>query len=321
MKRRERWFVEGAAALRRTMTVIGRPDALPPTGEFYACPCCLRAYGRDALDARVLTEEHVPPDKVGGRKLVLTCKACNNIAGTRLDRPAADRETLHDFLAARAPDRALDLEFTVGDIATIHGDIRHADDALLLFVVPKNNHPKHLEELTRTLNAWAAGEVANARGRYRLTKRVSVTRARLSWVRAAYLAAFAALGWQYVFQPCLDPLRAQLADPEASLLPPLALRDPGASPERRQLLIVQEPPELRSLAVVLGRYTVFLPSPADPQPFEALSTALAQFPVVPTSPPQLARKKISWAGKQVPWPDEPLYILDRQPPAARGWPD
>jgi hypothetical protein len=310
MKRREQWFVEGAAALRRSLPAIGRPDALPPTGEFYACPCCLWAYGRDALDARFLTEEHVPPEKLGGRKLLLTCKTCNNTAGTGLDRPAADREALHDFLAGRAPDRALDLEFTVGD-STINGDIRHADDALLLSVVPKNNNPKHLEELTRTLDAWAAGEVANARGVYRLTKRVAVMRARLSWVRAAYLAAFAAFGWQYVFQPYLNPLRAQLADPAASLLPPLALFEPDASPERRQLLIVQEPHELRSLAVVLDRYTVFLPSPEDPQPFEALSTALAQFPVAPTSPPQLARKKISWAGKQIPWPAEPLYILDR----------
>jgi hypothetical protein len=311
VKRRERWFVEGAAALRRSLPAIDRPDFLSLTGEFYACPCCLRPYGRDDLDARVLTEEDVPPAKLGGRKLLLTCKSCNNTAGTRLDRPAADREALHDFLAGRGPDRALDAEFTVGDDITIHGDIRHADDALLLFVVPNNNHPKHLEELTRTLDTWAAGDVANARGRYRLTRRVSVMRARLSWVRAAYLAAFAALGWQYVFQPYLDPLRAQLADPAASLLPPLALFEPDASPERRQLYIVQEPHELRSLAVVLDRYTVFLPSPEDPQPFEALSTALAQFPVVPTSPPQLARKKISWTGKQVPWPAEPLYILDR----------
>jgi len=49
---------------------------------------------------------------------------------------------------------------------------------------------------------------------------------------------------------------------------------------------------------------VVLPWVEDSQPFEALSTALARFPVLPTSPPPLA-------GKQIPWPAEPLYAFDR----------
>lgn len=135
---------------------------------------------------------------------------------------------------------------------------------------------------------------------------LSVTRARLSWVRAAYLAAFAALGWRYMFLPHLDPLRAQLADPAVSLLPPLALFDPAAPRERRQVLVVQEPDELRSLAVVLGRHTVFLPGLEDPQPFDALSAALARHSA-PTTP----HLRLEFAGKQVPWPIEPRYALDQ----------
>ena len=94
---------------------------------------------------------------------------------------------------------------------------------------------------------------------FELTRRVQVVRARLSWVRAAYLAAFAALGWRYICMPYLAPLRTQLADQDAMLFPSVALFDPGAAPESRDLVVVQEPHELRSLAVVLGRYTVFCP--------------------------------------------------------------
>ena len=104
---RERWFVEGAAALRRHLAAIGRAEDLPPTGEYYACPCCLRAYGRDAPSDGTLTYEDVPPKSVGGRWLVLTCKQCNNTAGTRLDAQARLREEQLDFLAGRVPDRAL----------------------------------------------------------------------------------------------------------------------------------------------------------------------------------------------------------------------
>jgi hypothetical protein len=115
--RRERWFVQGAAALRRTLTVIGPPDALPPTGEFYACPCCLTAYGRDALHAGVFTDEHVPPRAAGGQILVLTCGDCNHSAGSAFDAHAERREAVHDFLAGRGSDRTLRAEFRVGNVA------------------------------------------------------------------------------------------------------------------------------------------------------------------------------------------------------------
>jgi hypothetical protein len=70
---------------------------------------------------------------------------------------------------------------------------------------------------------------------------VDLVRALLSWLRAAYLVAFAALGWPYVYMPYLALLRAQLADPDATLMPPLALADPAAVPYRRDLVVVQEP--------------------------------------------------------------------------------
>ena len=301
--RRERWFVEGAAALRRTLTTIGLPNLLPPTGEFYACPCCLIPYGRDALNARVLTEEHVPPRALGGRELALTCATCNNTAGSAFDAHAERREAIDDFYAGGGPNRAMRAEFAVGNVLT-RGNIHRAGDALLLVGEPKANDPKLMEEMTRTLNAWATGEATGARIGFRPTENMSVTRARLSWVRAAYVAAFAVLGWRYVLMSCLNPLRAQLADPTASLLPPLGMVDLAASRDRRQLFIVQEPEELRSIAVILGRYTVLLPWVEDPQPFEALSNALAQYSELPRPRPQLT-------GKHVPWPPEPLYALDR----------
>ena len=304
VEQREQWFIEGAAALRLHTTAIGQPDALPPTGEYYACPCCMGVYGREAVHDRTLTYEDVPPKSVGGRPLLLTCKRCNHTAGNSLDAHARGREDQHDFLAGRAPGRALDARFTIGD-AAIQGHIRRVGDAWLLFVDPKRNNPAHLADMNKTLDAWAAGDAPGGPMGFELTRRVNVVRARLSWVRAAYLVAFAALGWRYVCRPCLDPLRAQLADPEAKLLPPLALLDPGASPERRQLIVVQEPDELRSLAVMLGQYTVFLPSfMGDPQPFDVLAPALARFSALAPPRPQ-------YVGKQVPWPTKPMYVLDQ----------
>jgi hypothetical protein len=307
---RERRFVEGAAALRRYLAAIGRPDDLPPAGEHYLCPCCMRVCGREALSDGTLTIEDVPPKSVGGRWLVLTCKQCNSTAGTRLDEQARLREEQLDFLAGRVPERALAAEIMVGD-STTEGDIRHVGDALLLLVDPKRSDPRQHAEMTKTLDQWAAGGRPGGLMGFGLTKRAHVVRARLSWLRAAYLVAFAALGWRYICMPYLAQLRAQLADPDATLLPPLALFNPDGMPGSRDLVVVQEPYALRSLAVVLGRYTVFLPGLEDPQPFMSLASALSKSPAQVASPGAPSRHQIPWRGKRIPWPTKPTYALDQ----------
>ena len=180
-----------------------------------------------------------------------------------------------------------------------------ADEALRLTVVDKANNPADVAAATKRLAAWEArGEQPGSRFTLRLTDRTSLTRAQLSYVRSAYLAGFAALGWRYVLGlPHLNLLRAQIGDPNAVLLPPLDVLDLGAPAERRQLLVVREPTELRSLAVALGGYTVFLPWIEDPQPFEDLAAALKRLFGTVTL-------RVYFSGKEIPWPAEPRYALD-----------
>ena len=71
--------------LRLVAGRLGMGDKLPANEEYYACPCCLTAYNRPAVIAGVLTEEHVPPQGLGGRGLVLTCVKCNSNSGTSFD--------------------------------------------------------------------------------------------------------------------------------------------------------------------------------------------------------------------------------------------
>jgi hypothetical protein len=300
---RERWFTEGAAALFRTLAAIGQTDLLPSAGEFYVCPLCLGAYTRRALDGSEprLTLEDVPPKKVGGRPLVLTCRGCNNTHGSAIDAHASRREEAHDLLVGRDPGRDVRAEFTVGDIALqVRLDV--VSDAFRLTVVEQANNPKEVAAAVSMLEASAAGAADGPIG-FRLTDRILLVRAQLSWVRAAYLVAFASFGWRYVLLlSSLNLLREQLADPDADLLPPLALLDLDASPERRELLIVREPAELRSLAVVVGRYTVFVPWLEEPQSFEDLAGALGRLPGAPP--------RVHFSGKKVPWPTEPRYAFD-----------
>lgn len=59
--------------------------------EFDRCPICLAPNPTD--------REHVPPASIGGRIMTLTCKRCNNLAGTRLE--AAFDDWFHDRIRTR----------------------------------------------------------------------------------------------------------------------------------------------------------------------------------------------------------------------------
>jgi NAD(P)-dependent dehydrogenase (short-subunit alcohol dehydrogenase family) len=68
------WFVKGSEAFRRAFPTLA---AEVPRDQFWVCPLCLHAFGEDALEARFLTREHVPPRSVGGKRMTLTCGPCN----------------------------------------------------------------------------------------------------------------------------------------------------------------------------------------------------------------------------------------------------
>jgi hypothetical protein len=48
-----------------------------------------------------LTREHVPSQSLGGRWLALTCRACNNDAGTFYDAEAEKQERMRSFLTGQ----------------------------------------------------------------------------------------------------------------------------------------------------------------------------------------------------------------------------
>jgi hypothetical protein len=99
-------------------------------------------------------------------------------------------------------------------------------------------------------------------------------RARVSWVRSAYLAAFALLGWKYILQPSLDLVRKQLGNLSAVTLPPLSLYAPDGDPGRLEIWVIREPAEYQSLLVVAGRHSVFLPLPDDSRSIAELASGL-----------------------------------------------
>ncbi|WP_220292424.1 HNH endonuclease [Streptomyces sp. MBT84] len=303
MDKRLSWFDEGAPKLRQVLDRLGLDDALPAGQDFYACPCCLVAYPREAVSGGLLTIEDVPPRSVGGRPLLLTCKRCNNTAGSDFDSHAATRANAEDFMRGRITGHTLPMTSHVDGIP-LRGTAQWTDSGLQFVGVPKRNDPKVQAAHLVALDAYVESGDSRPNHSFTVHTRFDEARARISWIRAAYLAAFAALGWSYIFRGVMDPYRKQLQQPDVSVVPTYIFRDPNASVAVRRVLLVDRPDELRCVAVVMGEHTVFLPSLFRPRPCDELVEAFASRRAAGD------RLSVTLDGKEVPWPRWATYFMD-----------
>ncbi|MEV4130586.1 hypothetical protein AB0J72_00255 [Dactylosporangium sp. NPDC049742] len=139
------------------------------------------------------------------------------------------------------------------------------------------------------------------------TRQYNANRDQLSWFRAAYLAAFAALGWRYILRPVMDPYRIQFREPDTATVPVRVLRDRTAAPDQRRILLVEQPDDLRSVAVTFGQRLILLPGIDQPQTSHQLHDAV-------TARSTDGDPRADLQGKEVPWPRWPTYLLDHHPP-------
>ncbi|WFE19520.1 HNH endonuclease [Solwaraspora sp. WMMD937] len=304
MDKRLRWFNEGAPMLRLVLDRLSHGDKLPVGEDYYACPCCLTAYSREAIAAGVLTVEHVPPQGLGGRGLLLTCSKCNNSSGTHFDSHAIRRADAEDFMRGKVTGRTLPATFRIDGIP-LRGTAQWTEEGIQIFGVPKRNDRRVQDAHFAALDAYAESGNTSPNASFTVHARFDEARARLSWIRAAYLAAFAAIGYVYIWREVMYPVREQLKNPDARILPTYMFRRPEAAPDERRILLVDEPDELRCVAVSMGEHTVFLPGLWRTQTWDQLGEAFGRHRT------EGDRLSLNLNGKEMPWPRWPTYFLDR----------
>jgi hypothetical protein len=194
---------------------------------------------------------------------------------------------------------------TAGGIQ-LRGTAQWTDDGVVqLFGVPKQNDPKVQAAHFEVLDGFVDSRDPNPDMSFTVHLNYDETRARYSWIRSAYLAGFAGLGYSYVFRDVMQPIRDQLAHPGDMILPTHMFTDPKMPPTARRILIVDEPDELRCVAVMMGEHMVFLPGLVRPRTLEELAEAFGSHRDTGNS------ITVTLDGKEVPWPRWPTYLLDR----------
>jgi hypothetical protein len=228
----------------------------------YVCPICRKPFTVAALDDGQLSKEHVPPQSVGGHELLLTCTACNNMAGTKLDAAAKTKEDVRLAMTG-GPDRPHRIKATIGGI-TVNGQL-HAKDGSYSLTIPKHlNRPGTSEELQRLGRAGTSLTVEH--------ERYSELGARISWLRAGYLALVAMEGYKIVLDPAMDIVRTQIREcDERRMLTFVADAQEDFPLAIRRVLRVLDPAWHLGWTVQFGPYLVNLPSLGDMTFYERLA--------------------------------------------------
>lgn len=295
---RERWFNRGADAVERVWP--GKPRC-------YVCPLCMRGFLPKALDGDELSLEHAPPKSLGGRSVALTCRECNNRAGRKLDREMLFREEMLSF-AMGTMSQPLGSQLKLMSGQTVNVKVQHTGSSMLVLGSPRHNDPRVQRAWKDELDQLVDEGVGDERKfEISLHRGYRHRNALIGWLRAAYLVAFAALGYRYILNPALKLVRQQLADENTLLLKCFSLTAPGASPKERQVLIVEEPASLDSVLVQMGRHLVFLPTPT--------AGGLNLYDRLAQEQAQNRRFEENIRGKLWPWPTEAA----RSPISRQAW--
>lgn len=241
---------------------------------------------------------------MGGSRLVLTCWRCNNHASGKngVDTHASTAEKLRRFGEGtlREPVRA---RLSVESLS-INVSIEAAPGTISITGLPDHNPRGASDKLTRILEEQLGpGRKDLPVSLYFPDLGCSDSRQKASWLRAGYLAAFASLGYKFIFRPLFDPIRAQIRDPDRSLISFFHFVRKEAPVPSRFLMVVQSPEWVRGILVQMGRHYVMLPIFDDDHTFysrlEKGAVESAQFELI---------------GKLLPWPKSPEHRFDFEGP-------
>lgn len=207
----------------------------PDFTEAYICPICFELFERESLITSCnnpLTFDHNPPQSLGGKDGILTCKDCNSKAGSKIDAQLLILLEELDFGHTMPKSKArVILEQDNNNVTT---DISIQDDGVLkLNLNRKNSNPIHVDNFlaskTYTYKAYdpflpghdflECGWNWNLNFNMKIQLRANERLARIALLKIAYLYAFQKFGNCFIVNPHLSKVREQILNPEKNILP------------------------------------------------------------------------------------------------------
>lgn len=294
MKKNElkrKYFEIGAAALKSIASV---------DQECYCCPICKQLYIAEALEAGILTLEHAPPKKVGGKPIALTCKECNSVAGYSVDSAVVQRQRQLDFEKA-VMGQKLNYKgratFLIGE-ETLNVNFETDQGIASIKPLEEINDPKKIKAYQDYMmylqqagkwNGQTFTITPNAKYHHKYSK--------VGDLKAAFIICFAFFGYRFALHERLSAVREQIIKYEEAIIDNYwHTSDPKIAREHF-LFLIEKP--FTALAVKLDNSTVILPWVRGPNDFyKYLGNHFTN------------RKPVTFDGLFFNWPQSPEMRLD-----------
>lgn len=214
------------------------------------CPLCfigfheISLYDKQSIDH--LTIEHIPPESVGGKEKILTCKICNGTAGKNLDHNIQRELSLEPFLKL-LPGSSVEGTVRINDGYPLTTRLTYENGGFT--VAPQRT--KHSKDYyDNVMDALKLGGVGTT---FKFTFKGGIRRkANLSLLRSAYLEMFYYFGHDFIIgNPNAEKIREQIRHPDKQLLPHDSLLLNEFDEKHIGISLITHPKDMRCFVVVL----------------------------------------------------------------------
>lgn len=162
--------------------------------DFYICPLCFESFTKQHLNQSTqnpLTIEDIPPKRLNGKPLLLTCKKCNNVNGSVYDSELGKWFKAYCALEGKGE---LDLKMAIGSSRTFKAKLARDIENEMTSINSHKPNPYAEENVSKMHNEGKA-EVKFLLD-FGDDKKIDD-----GFLRFAYLYAFYYFGYAYIFSP------------------------------------------------------------------------------------------------------------------------
>lgn len=183
----------------------------------YICPICLHTFSAEQLSD--LSLEDAPQASLGGHKIALTCKKCNNTSGHIIDNHLINfLKRLDEIDFIDGSNRRIEI---IKEGRRINADLEVGSNRELNVILPRKiNNPKILEEHIANTNEGDIIDIKN--------KKIDIDLKKVSTaiLKNAYIILFSKFGYSFLLDKHYDRIREQINNPTKYIVPDLWTRQP-----------------------------------------------------------------------------------------------
>lgn len=177
----------------------------------FICPICLQEFTNKDID--ILSMEDAPPESLGGKKICITCKNCNNKCGHDIDN------YLFNYISSH--ERSQMLPGTSGKIAIqthgqeIFGSIINKLNGRATIRIPmtnKGNNPIKAHNYVNTHGYMSTMQIRNVYPKHDQFKTA------IAMLKTAYIILFSKYGYAFLLDKSYDIIRSQIQNPNKKII-------------------------------------------------------------------------------------------------------